>query len=484
MNVNGVVPPPVAAIVGPPVIGRRIIGIFGFMCACGLALSAQTRERDPHLAAPFQAPSPQEYIQVDDMLFLPEQYAQLVSPPRVEKQAYPFGYATRFSAWDAGVVPYEIAPNFTEPERQRLLTAMATWSRLAPIVFVPRTTQRGSLAITRDDESTNGASHCWSTVGQGRRAGSGRLNLGVTGCTGLRSMFHEMGHSLGLLHEHQRPDRDDYVSIDLGNVPSNAHFAFNKYPYMPLVGPYDFGSVMHYHRTAFAVDTSRLTIIPHAPYQNWTTTMGTLPEPSQTDHDVLALLYNVQLRESDIRFPTESIKTRFDREDLLVAMERLHAFYMSRIGLNRPQGLSIAGRPDFLGIAQWIFDIYLAARSGGFSAEGAFDIVIASITRTDEWQQKNAGRSPLTPSAFRAAISFSRDEFLDVLNRLDRFYAAPEGLQRPNGLSIAGGPDFLGIATWIFDVYLNERLNGTSPTAAWQLTENAIRNTDEWRSKH
>jgi hypothetical protein len=118
----------------------------------------------------------------------------------------------------------------------------------------------------------------------------------------------------------------------------------------------------------------------------WTARMGTATEPSETDHNVMALYYDTLHRESDIRFPTESVRIRFERDDLQIAMERLHAFYMSRIGLHRPQGLSIDGRPDFLGIAQRIFDIYLAARSGGFSTEGAFDIVIASITRTDEWR--------------------------------------------------------------------------------------------------
>ena len=206
--------------------------------------------------------------------------------------------------------------------------------------------------------------------------------------------------------------------------------------------------------------------------------------PSATDHSVAALLYNAQLSESQFRAPTEATRTRFDRGDMLIAMERLNAFYTSPIGLQRPQGLSINGKPDFLGIAQWIFDIYLPARSAGFSQIGAFDIVVAAITRTDEWRTKNPGRTPLTPSAFRPAISFSRDEFLDVLNRLDRFYSAPEGLQRPNGLSISGGPDFLGIATWIFDIYLAERLNGISPNGSWTVTENAIRSTNEWRSKH
>jgi hypothetical protein len=445
--------------------------------------SAQTRGRDPHLADALQGASLDDYVRVDDMLFRPEQYAELLAPPRLRSQAYPSGYGTRFVTWDAGVIPYEIAPNFTATERQRILTAMTTWSRVAPVTFVPRTTQRGALAITRDDESTNGASTCWSTVGQRGRATSGRLNLGGTCASSPRTVHHEMGHSLGLNHEHQRPDRDDYVSIDLGNVPTNAHFAFNKFSGLPLVGPYDFASVMHYDRVAFAIDRSRLTIIPHPPYSQFTTVMGQA-EPSETDHNVMALFYNAPHRESDIRVATESVRTRFEREDFLVAMERLHALYMSRVGLHRPQGLSIDGRPDFLGIAQWIFDVYLPARSGGFSSEGAFDIVIASVTRTDEWRQKNPGRASLTPSSFRGTISFSRDEFLDVLNRLDRFYAAPEGLQRRDGLSIGGGPDFLGIATWIFDVYLNQRLTGGSPNAAWQLTENAIRSTDEWRSKH
>jgi len=70
------------------------------------------------------------------------------------------------------------------------------------------------------------------------------------------------------------------------------------------------------------------------------------------------------------------------------------------------------------------------------------------------------------------------------MNQLDAFYRAPEGLQGPDGLSINGGPDFLGIATWVFDVYLSERLRGTSANAARVLTQNAIRNTEEWRSKH
>ena len=417
------------------------------------------------------------------MLFSPEQYQLLTTPPVSRSQAYPIVVGNRDFLWEWGVVPYEFAPNFSDAEKLRIRGEMDRWQTVAPLKFVPRTTQVGFLAVTRDEvvDATT-ASPCFGSYGH-QHGQMQRLNLGSSCSASLRAISHELGHIAGLYHEHQRADRDTYITIDLGNVAGNARFAFDKYT-APVVGVYDFGSVMHYANNAFALDVSRPTMFPKAPYQAEGAQMGRANEPSSNDHNVVALMYNNQLSESTIRVPTEAARTRFDRQDMLLAMERLHNFYLSRLGLNRPQGLSIDGKPDFLGIAQWIFDIYLPARSGGFSTNGAMNIVFAAITRTDEWRQKNPTRTPLTPASFRASVNFSRDEFLDVLNRLDRFYAAPEGLQRPNGLSISGGPDFLGIATWIFDIYLAERLNGISPNGAWTITENAIRNTNEWRSKH
>jgi hypothetical protein len=457
--------------------------------ACGLALttvSAQTPRVDPHLPRPGAIASAEpadQFVLIDDMLLYPEQLTQ-ATEARPRAQAHVIDYRQRFGTWDGGVVPYQLADAFSDAERQRILNAFEQWSRIAPLVFVARTTQSGYLNVTKEPAQENQASACFSNVGQFRRGAVVRTNLGGTCAGSARTIAHEIGHALGMWHEHQRSDRDQYLTIDFDNIRDNARGNFNIINGLPLIGEYDFGSVMHYTRGAFAVDPARPTIVPHAPFESWNQTMGTLPEISGRDHEAMAFLYTVQLRESTIRVPTESVRTRFDRADLLLAMERLHAFYMSRSGLNRPAGLAIGGRPDYLGIAQWIFDVYLAARSGGFSAEGAFDIVIAAITQSDEWRQKNPGRAPLTPAGFTRYVSFSRDEFLDVLTRLDAFYRAPEGLQRPDGLSIAGGPDFLGIAAWVFDVYLNERLRGTSPNAAWQLLEASIRATDEWRSKH
>jgi len=74
-------------------------------------------------------------------------------------------------------------------------------------------------------------------------------------------VMHEIGHSLGLYHEHSRPDRDNYVKIILHNVLERARFNFNKQPHSridSLGTPYDYKSMMHYSATAFG--SGKITI--------------------------------------------------------------------------------------------------------------------------------------------------------------------------------------------------------------------------------
>jgi hypothetical protein len=438
------------------------------------------RDVDPQVRV---APETPAYVAMGDMLLEPEQAAVILTPPRVRTQANLVDYRLAIGAWDSGVVPYELDPAFSAAERQRILRMMSVWSRSAPIVFVPRTTQRGYVAITRDDAQA-GSTPCFSALGQFRRAAPTRLNLGGTCASDDGVVSHELGHALGFLHEHARADRDQYISVDLDNVRPADRGNFTVVP-LPLIGPYDFGSVMHYAERSFAIDFGRPVIVPHATYQGWARIMGTAQAPSEADHLALAILYERELKEPGPLVLQEAPRRTFQSDDLMLAMERLHAFYMSRYGLQRPQGLSIEGRPDFLGIAQWIFAIYIPARSAGISPDLAFGFVKAAITQSDEWRVKNPGRRPLAPvPSFTPVVTIDRNEYLDVMAELDRFYAASEGLQRPQGLSIAGGPDFQGIATWLFEVYLNERLRGTSAAGAWSLTRNAIMATDEWRRKH
>ena len=77
-----------------------------------------------------------------------------------------------------------------------------------------------------------------------------------------------------------------------------------------------------------------------------------------------------------------------------------------------------------------------------------------------------------------------REEALDELKWLDAYYAAPEGLQRPNGLSLNGKPDFEGVAAWYLDVYQQARIKGKSRADARAAYVKDIRHSAEWQAKH
>jgi hypothetical protein len=77
-----------------------------------------------------------------------------------------------------------------------------------------------------------------------------------------------------------------------------------------------------------------------------------------------------------------------------------------------------------------------------------------------------------------------REEALNELVWLDGYYASPDGLQRPNGLSLNGKPDFEGVAAWYLDVYQRERMAMKSRAEARAAYVSQIRRTAEWQARH
>ena len=63
-------------------------------------------------------------------------------------------------------------------------------------------------------------------------------------------------------------------------------------------------------------------------------------------------------------------------------------------------------------------------------------------------------------------------------------YRSAEGLQRKEGLSKNGVPDWEGVGAWLFSVYFMARVDGRTPDQARAAVVAAIRQTDEWQSKH
>ncbi|MGH9387884.1 MAG: M12 family metallopeptidase [Vicinamibacterales bacterium] len=388
----------------------------------------------------------------------------------------------KLKTWDGGVLPIEFADDIPAALRQQFMAACNSgWGHATPLVCVERTSQFGYLRVTQFDDEPGHTSGCYSAVGQARRLVQYRLNLGSS-CWNPRDIHHQLGHALGFVHEEQRPDRDSYVNIELANVRPDArsNFAPIRSP-IDRPGTYDFLSVMHSPGNAFAIDASEPTIVPRSGYGSYASSLGASSLPSTLDREALNMLTRESYRQGAMTFETPP--RHFDAAEFLEAIERLDAYFRSPTGLGRATGLAIDGRLDFQAIAGWIFDVYLAARTAGVPAEFAFGMVIAEITQTAEWRTKHPTWTPAAARAIPSKVSVDHAEFLDALRRLDAFYAAPEGLGRPNGLSASEGPDFWGVSTWLFDTYLNARMSGASASVAWSEVVDSIRATPEWRSK-
>ena len=102
--------------------------------------------------------------------------------------------------------------------------------------------------IIRNDESDL---RCWSSVGQ--QGGIQYIQL-TQGCFVEEAVSHELMHSIGFLHEHQRPDRDEYVHVNESCIQKGKEHNFKIQKDLLTYGlKYRAKSIMHYSSDAFTI---------------------------------------------------------------------------------------------------------------------------------------------------------------------------------------------------------------------------------------
>jgi hypothetical protein len=156
--------------------------------------------------------------------------------------------------WPRGIVPYEIHSSL--PNQSRVTDAINHWHQHTRIRFVRRTSANASRYpnYVRIIPSSG----CWSYVGMR----GGRQDLGLANGCGTGSTIHEFGHALGLWHEQSREDRNDFIRINWQNITSGREHNFRQHiTDGDDYGRYDYGSIMHYGRTAFSRN-GQPTIVP------------------------------------------------------------------------------------------------------------------------------------------------------------------------------------------------------------------------------
>ncbi|CEF59727.1 Astacin-like metalloendopeptidase [Strongyloides ratti] len=93
------------------------------------------------------------------------------------------------------------------------------------------------------------ASECSSHVGHVYNEYFQVINLASSCYNNPFLILHEIGHALGLVHEHTRIDRDKYVTIHYNNMynSENVNFQIRNFEvYKNYSTSYDFSSLMHY----------------------------------------------------------------------------------------------------------------------------------------------------------------------------------------------------------------------------------------------
>jgi hypothetical protein len=147
------------------------------------------------------------------------------------------------SPWPGGTVPFRFDANVNATQRLQAEAAMAIIESLAQVDFIVRTSQSAFLHIQ------SGTANFSTTIGYSGSAETIELfNWNTQGI-----VIHELMHALGFYHEQCRTDRNSYVTIVTANIEPGTEHNFAIAAGSTRLGPYDFGSLMHYSRCALTV---------------------------------------------------------------------------------------------------------------------------------------------------------------------------------------------------------------------------------------
>jgi len=153
--------------------------------------------------------------------------------------------------WTNGKVPYKISSGVVDTDKIRLIDrVIRDIEDNTCIRFINRRFEDEYMNIQTDRVA------CSAQVGV--QTGINQLNL-ADSCWNYPTIAHMVLHVLGLYHENNRADRDDYVEINTENLRGLNARKFDKIPanqFNVLDTPYDLQSITHFPNKIYGIKQS------------------------------------------------------------------------------------------------------------------------------------------------------------------------------------------------------------------------------------
>ena len=152
-----------------------------------------------------------------------------------------------FSRWPDGIVVYEAPVSHTQEQQDKVAEAINHWIDNTTLSFVERTDENADqyphFIQFKDSQS------CASHVGMI----GGAQPIFISNACSVGSIIHEIGHAVGLFHEHTRADRDNFVQVDYNQIIDGKDINFKVQDVnTDTYSAYDYGSIMHYGEYFFS----------------------------------------------------------------------------------------------------------------------------------------------------------------------------------------------------------------------------------------
>lgn len=144
-------------------------------------------------------------------------------------------FDSRWPKWPNGQLIYKLISNLSASDLKHIHQAFEDYHKKTCIRFVPFKEGDVNYTVIEPDNSVCGSAKLCM------QGGEQFVKFGDQ-CANKNTLVHELGHSLCLRHEHQRVDRNNYVSVDkqcgseFNHISKTAH----------TKGLYDYTSQMHY----------------------------------------------------------------------------------------------------------------------------------------------------------------------------------------------------------------------------------------------